>query len=230
MSVILDIDLDYFGLVEQPIAELERLLTWAGRSVDFVVEQHHEAYTRWKQMVTARVVRPPHLIIHADEHHDMMSETPPANFGSFLYFAMRHWPNCRVVWVTPQPIDYPDMWLSDDAWEAVSSRFECATRFRRQWPKPDVVSVCISPDFVDARLSQRLLEKVEDCRDSFRPKMPPQVGRASRRPASPLSCWRRFGVREKERLMAVNSRLHGVISATSPNTTINHTQAVAVCY
>ena len=113
MSVILDIDLDYFGLFEQPIAELERLLTWAGRPVDFIVAHHHEAYTRWKQMVTAHLVQPPYLIIHADEHHDMMSETPPTNFGSFIYFVMRHWPDCRVVWVTPQPIDYPDMWLSD---------------------------------------------------------------------------------------------------------------------
>jgi hypothetical protein len=194
MSVILDIDLDYFGLFEQPIAELERLLTWAGRPVDFVVEHHHEAYTRWKQMVTAHLLQPPHLIIHADEHHDMMSERPPANFGSFIYFAMRHWTDCRVVWVTPRPIDYPDMWLSDDAWEAVSSRFECAKRFRRRWPKPDVVSVCTSPDFIDARLSDRLLEMVEDYRNSFRPKMPPnKIGRANRRPASPLNAGRQFG-------------------------------------
>jgi hypothetical protein len=74
MSVILDIDLDYFGLFEQPLAELERLLTWARRPVDFVVKHHHEAYTRWKQMVTAHVVQPPDLILHADEHHDMMSD------------------------------------------------------------------------------------------------------------------------------------------------------------
>ena len=191
MSVILDIDLDYFGLFEQPLAELERLLTWAGRPVDFVVEHHHEAYTRWKRMVAAHVVPPPHLIIHADEHHDMLSERPPANLGNFVFFAMRHWPDCRVVWVTPQPIDYPDLWLSDDAWEAVSSRFECARRFRRRWPKPNVVSVCTSPDFVDARLSQRLLEKVEACRDSFGPKVPPKISRANRRPASPLNAGRR---------------------------------------
>jgi hypothetical protein len=192
MSVILDIDLDYFGLFEQPIAELERLLTWAGRPVDFVVEHHHEAYTRWKQMAAAHLVHPPHLLIHADEHHDMLSERPPASSGNFLYFAMRHWPNCRVVWVTPQPIDCPDIWLSDDAWEAVSSRFECARRFRRRWPKPDVVSVCMSPDFIDARLSQKLLEKIKDWRDSFRPKMPTKTGRDNLRPASPLTDGRRI--------------------------------------
>ena len=43
MSVILDIDLDYFPLFDQPVDELERLLSWAGRPVDFVVEHHHEA-------------------------------------------------------------------------------------------------------------------------------------------------------------------------------------------
>jgi hypothetical protein len=54
MSVILDIDLDYFPLFDQPLGELERLLTWAGRPVDFVVEHHHEAFKRWKRMVAAR--------------------------------------------------------------------------------------------------------------------------------------------------------------------------------
>lgn len=58
--------------------------------------------------------------LHVDEHHDMMSEMPPVNFGSFMYFAMREWPECRVHWVMPDPIDYPDMWLSDEVWDAVS--------------------------------------------------------------------------------------------------------------
>lgn len=164
MSVILDIDLDYFGLFERPVAELERLLAWAQRPVAFVVQHHHEAYPRWKQMVAAGAIGRPDLIIHVDEHHDMMSERPPISFGNFIYFAMRNWPECRVVWVTPHPIDSPDMWLSDEAWEAVSLRFECARRFRRQWPKPDAVSVCTSPGFLDAPLSQRLLETVEHYR------------------------------------------------------------------
>ena len=193
MSVILDIDLDYFPLFDQPLGELERLLTWAGRPVDFVVEHHHEAFKRWKRMVAAHTVEPPNLILHADEHHDMLSERPPANLGNFVYFAMRHWPDCRVVWVTPQPIDYPDIWLSDEAWEAVSSRFDCAKRFRRRWPKPDVVSVCTSPDFVDPPLSKRLLERIEDCGESFRSKMPVnKPGRADRHPASPLHGGQQF--------------------------------------
>lgn len=164
MSVILDIDLDYFALFEEPIHELEMLLAWAGRPIDFVVRHHHEAYARWKQMVAAAAVGRPHLIIHVDEHHDMMSVRPPANFGSFLYFAMRHWPECRVIWVAPQPIDYPDMWLSDDAWNAVLSRFACARRFGREWPKPDLVSLCTSPDFIDPDLSEMLLERIKDLR------------------------------------------------------------------
>jgi hypothetical protein len=193
MSVILDIDLDYFPLFDQPLGELERLLTWAGRPVDFVVEHHHEAFKRWKWMVAAHAVEPPHLIIHADEHHDMLSERPPANLGNFIYFALRHWPDCRVVWVTPQRIDNPDIWLSDDAWAAVSEVVDCAKRFRRRWPKPDVVSVCISPDFVDPPLSKRLMERIEDCRESFRSTMPVnKLGRADRHPAFPVHGGQQF--------------------------------------
>jgi len=35
---------------------------------------------------------------------------------------------------------------------------------------------------------------------------------------------------EKRRPAAANSRLHGVIFATGPNSTINHKQTVAACY
>ena len=168
MSVILDIDLDYFGLVKQPIAELEKLLKWAGRPADVIVQHHHEAYAGWKEMVRARILQAPGLIIHVDEHHDMMSERPPANFGNFIYFAMRHWPDCRVIWVTPQPIDDPSMWLSEGAWEDVVSRFACARRLSRRWPKPDVLSVCISLDFIDRDLRARLLARVRRRRASLR--------------------------------------------------------------
>jgi hypothetical protein len=173
MSVILDIDLDYFGLFQEPMAELEKMLKWAGRPVDFVVEHHHEAFKRWKRMVSSHVLPTPHLILHVDEHHDLMSERPPVNFGNFVYFAMRHWPDCRVVWVTRQPIDSPDIWLSDEAWEAVALRFECATRFRRRWPKPDIVSVCTSPDFIHARLSESLLERIKVWGEGFRSRVTP---------------------------------------------------------
>ena len=82
MSVVLAIDLDYFPLFEQPVAQVERLLTGSYRPVDFVVEHHHEAYTPWKLTVAAYVVELSHLISHADEHHDMMSERSPASPAS----------------------------------------------------------------------------------------------------------------------------------------------------
>jgi hypothetical protein len=115
MSVILDIDLDYFGLFKNPMEKLDRLLEWASRPVDLVVKHHHQAFLRWHNLVNKGVVSSPSLIIHADEHHDMLSENPPVQFGNFLYFALRRWPECRVHWLTAKPIDYPDMWLSESA-------------------------------------------------------------------------------------------------------------------
>ena len=164
MSVILDIDLDYFRLFNRPLHQLDTLLDWAARPVDFIVEHHHQAYLRWVTMVKGRLISSPELIIHADEHHDMLSENRPVQFGNFLYFAMRHWPQCRVHWLTVQPIDSPDMWLSEDAWASVSKRFSCASRIRRNWPKPNLVSVCTSPDFIDPKLSHELLERIEQRR------------------------------------------------------------------
>ena len=160
MSVIWDIDLDFFPLFDQPLLELDKLLRWAARPVDFVVTHHHEAYRHWIALVRQRIISPPHLIFHLDEHHDMLSESPPVQFGNYLYFAMRRWPRCRVCWVTPRPIDYPDMWLSEEAWRSVSTRFACVSDMKRGWPKPDVVSVCISPDFIDEGLCRKLLERV----------------------------------------------------------------------
>jgi hypothetical protein len=84
MTVILDIDLDYFALFKQPVPWLEKILAWAERPVDFMVRHHHEAFRQWRRMGEDGAIRPPHLIIHLDEHHDMMSETPPVNFGSFI--------------------------------------------------------------------------------------------------------------------------------------------------
>jgi hypothetical protein len=115
-------------------------------------------------MVKRRAISSPELIIHADEHHDMLSENRPVQFGNFLYFAMRRWPQCRVYWLTVQPIDYPDFWLSEDAWASVSKRFSCGPRIDRHWPKPTLVSVCTSPDFIDPKLSHRLLERIEQRR------------------------------------------------------------------
>ena len=37
-SSVLDIDLDYFGLVKEPVQRLRKLLSWAGCPVSVVVE------------------------------------------------------------------------------------------------------------------------------------------------------------------------------------------------
>lgn len=161
MSVILDIDLDYFGLFKDPLSQLDRLLRWATRPVDFVVEQHHPAFLRWEKLVNKGFISSPTLIIHADEHHDMLSENPPVQFGNFLYFALRRWPECRAHWLTANPIDYPDMWLSESAWDSVAARFSSGSRIRRDWPRPDLVSVCTSPEFVESGLSRKLLERIK---------------------------------------------------------------------
>jgi hypothetical protein len=61
--------------------------------------------------------------------------------------------------VTPHPIDFPDIWLSEKAWRSVSRRFDCASGLSPSWPKPDLVSVCTSPGFVEDQLCQELLAR-----------------------------------------------------------------------
>ncbi len=51
MSSILDIDLDYFNLIENPEQRLLELLDWGDCPIAFVVEKHHKAYSRWKDRV-----------------------------------------------------------------------------------------------------------------------------------------------------------------------------------
>jgi hypothetical protein len=54
MSVILDIDLDYFRSSDQPLERLNELLGWANRPVDPVFTNHHEALAFWAKAVTRR--------------------------------------------------------------------------------------------------------------------------------------------------------------------------------
>ena len=160
MSSILDIDLDYFRFFDDPVEELDRLLTWADRPIDFVVEHHDEAFERWVSAVKRRATGAPRFILHADEHHDMLSDRRPIGFGNFLYFAMRRWPNCRVHWLVNGPIDHPDMWLSERVWKSIADRFTLGSRPPRAWPKPDFVSVCTSPDFIDKGLRRKLIRRL----------------------------------------------------------------------
>ena len=116
MSSLLDIDLDYFNLVDNPVQRLERLLKGAECPVSFIIRSHHEALRRWKSCLQKRGLRDPQHILHVDEHHDMMDENATPNIANFLYHAMRMWPEVRVHWLVQRPIDSPSMWLSDESW------------------------------------------------------------------------------------------------------------------
>ena len=112
MSSILDIDLDYFRLVTNPLRRFEKLLEWAGAPIAFIVEEHHKAFARWKDRVRRGTLASPSHILHIDEHHDMMDQRRNANIANFMYHAMRTWPQCRVHWLTERPImDSPRFWL-----------------------------------------------------------------------------------------------------------------------
>ena len=161
MCSILDIDLDYFNLAKDPIGALEDLLRWGGRPVDFVVERHSHALRRWKrQFHVGRIPAPSH-VLHVDEHHDMMDEKTTPNIGNVMYHVMRSWPRCRVHWLVQHPIDSPAMWLTEATWNAFRRRFSLGPERPRDWPRPDIVSVCTSPAFLPSTLTQRLSEVVQ---------------------------------------------------------------------
>ena len=161
MSSILDIDLDYFNLTDNPVQRLSQLLAWAACPVSFVVENHHQAFCRWMDWVDDGSLREPQHILHADEHHDMMDETAEPNIANFVYHAMRTWPEVRVHWLVEQAIDSPSMWLSEDTWMILSERFTFGARRPRNWPKPELVSVCTSPEFVSVMRRKELMTVVE---------------------------------------------------------------------
>ena len=157
MSVILDIDLDYFRFFDEPLERLDELLVWANRSVDCIVTNHHEAFGLWTKAVKEDVIDAPHFILHVDEHHDMFCDRPPINAGNFVYFAMRRWPRCRVHWLVNLKTDSPKMWLPENKWKFVAQRFTSGTRLCPNWPTPDMVTVCTSPGFLNKALCKRLL-------------------------------------------------------------------------
>lgn len=162
MSSILDIDLDYFGLVDEPVRQFRRLLMWAGRAVDLVVDQHHHALRKWRADVRwGRLTAPTH-ILHVDEHHDMMDEKASPNIANVMAQAMRRWPGCRVHWLVRQPIDSPKMWISEETWKLFAARFSSSPHRPRGWPRPDFVSVCTSPEFLPPELGQRLMEQMSE--------------------------------------------------------------------
>jgi len=55
-------------------------------------------------------------------------------------------------------IDSPEMWIYDDAWASLKSRFRMGSKKPKDWPKPDIVSVCTSPEFINDSRLQKLLK------------------------------------------------------------------------
>ncbi|MGD0660410.1 MAG: hypothetical protein ABSD38_20300 [Syntrophorhabdales bacterium] len=161
MLSILDIDLDYFNLAENPTAALEDLLLWAGRPVDFIVERHSHVLRRWKRRCPAGGGSAPSHILHVDEHHDMMDERPTTNIANVMYQAMRTWPSCKVHWLVQRPIDSPAMWLTPATWKSLRRRFSRGPTIPPEWPRPDIVSVCVSPEFVPSNLTTALLAVIQ---------------------------------------------------------------------
>lgn len=161
MSSIMDIDLDYFNLFKNPEQRFKELLEWGDCPIAFIVEKHHKAYSRWKDRVKRGTLTQPSHILHVDEHHDMMDQKRNTNIANFMYHAMRTWENCRVHWMVDTPIDSPEMWLDDDVWVSFSQRFSVGSNRPHGWPKPDMVSICTSPNFISNDLLQRLLRTAE---------------------------------------------------------------------
>lgn len=161
MYSILDIDFDYFNLMPNAQAQLRCLLLWADRPVTMVVERHNHAFARWKKRWQADGVSPTH-ILHVDEHHDMMDQRQQTNIGNFMFHAMKLWPQCRVHWQVQEAIDSPAMWLEDEAWNSIRRRFSLGSYRPPHWPKPDVVSVCKSPDFIACGLMSELTEVLSE--------------------------------------------------------------------
>jgi hypothetical protein len=160
MYCILDIDLDYFAMLASPVRRLQELLDWGGCPVSFVVEQHNQAFARWRRLLHKSGTSPSH-ILHVDEHHDMMDERKLANIANFMYHAMHMWPRCRVHWLVQDPIDCPSMWLREETWSSLRRRFSRGPERPASWPRPDLVSVCTSPDFIDPELAHNLLLVVQ---------------------------------------------------------------------
>lgn len=161
MYSILDIDLDYFNLMPDAACHFEQLLNWADCSPSIVVERHNHAFGHWKKQWRTNGVSPSH-ILHVDEHHDMMDQRRQTNIANFMFHAMRLWPHCRVYWMVQNPIDSPAMWLEDETWNSLQSRFSCGPNRPACWPKPNIVSVCTSPEFVDPNLESKLMEVLSE--------------------------------------------------------------------
>ena len=160
MSSLLDIDLDYFNLAHDPLGALSEILGWANRPVDVLAENHTDALRYWVKLVdSGRLPRPTH-ILHADEHHDIMDQKDRMNLANVMYHAMVRWRKCRVYWMAQESVDTPGTWLAPETWSELKSRFRMGTKRPPRWPKPDFVSVTVSPAFVPAELQDSLVGRI----------------------------------------------------------------------
>jgi hypothetical protein len=157
---ILDIDLDYFNLVSDPIRALSEMLAWTNRTVDVLADNHADAIRRWVKLVASGRLSFPTHIFHADEHHDMMDQKTTINAANVMYQAMSRWPKCRVYWMVEDSIDTPAMWLDDDVWKRLRTRFRMGTQRPQQWLVPEVLSVTISADFLRPNLKDALMDEI----------------------------------------------------------------------
>jgi len=157
MYSILDIDLDYFNLMPDATHRLHKLLTWASCPTSIIVERHNHAFARWRKICQKHGITPSH-ILHVDEHHDMMDQRQQTNIGNFMFHAMCLWPRCQVHWLVQGAFDSPSMWLEEETWDMLQHRFRHGPHRPARWPKPDLVSVCTSPDFVAPSLMVELMK------------------------------------------------------------------------
>jgi hypothetical protein len=153
---ILDIDLDYFNLMPDATHRLHEMLTWASCPASIIVERHNHAFAQWRKRCQKHGIAPSH-ILHVDEHHDMMDQRQQTNIGNFMYHAMCLWHGCRVHWLVQEAIDTPSMWLEEETWDLLRRRFSHGPHRPARWPKPHLVSVCTSPDFVAPSLKAELM-------------------------------------------------------------------------
>jgi hypothetical protein len=159
MYSILDIDLDYYNLMPNAPQRLARLLEWADCSVSTVVDRHNKSFAYWRRACQKTRAEVTH-ILHVDEHHDMMDERKQPNIANFMVHAMQCWQSCRVFWLVQEAIDSPAMWLGEDTWRLLRPRFSHGAKRPVCWPKPDIVSVCTSPEFVSQELAAELMPVV----------------------------------------------------------------------
>jgi hypothetical protein len=107
-----------------------------------------------------------------DEHHDMMDERPTTNIANVMYQAMRTWPRCKVHWLVQTPIDSPAMWLTPATWRSLRRRFSRGSTIPPEWPRPDIVSVCTSPEFLPNDLATDLLAVIQATKSGNRKERP----------------------------------------------------------